>query len=115
MTEQLSIFDIIGATEPLLGTWFEEYPDAEPVPWEEVRNSVGKVLLVDVSTESHIWLKAVRILRSEYHDVASLLGLPPRFCWSVWWDDGGRQHGCYTGDYWPKEADRKFYRWEDMR
>ena len=113
-TKQLSIFDIMGATEPMLGTWFEEYPGA-PVPWDEIyNNGVGKVFLVDVSTESHIWLKAVRILRTIYNDQGTPLGLPPHWVRSVVWNDGGKQNGFYTGDYWPDEANHKFYKWEDM-
>lgn len=113
MTEQLSFFDILGATEPPLGTWFEEYPNADPVPWDEVYNNVGKVFLVDVSTESHIWLKAVRIIRAVVHDGALGLGLP-HMVRMVIWDDGSRQHGYYTGDYYPEEANHRFYRWEDL-
>ena len=112
MPEQLSIFDLIPATEPIIGTWFDEYPGGDPVPWDEVFESVGQVFLVDVSTESHIWLKAVRILRAFWYDGNCFYaGLAPHMVRRVVWDDGSKQNGLYTGDYWPDEANRKFYRW----
>lgn len=114
--KQMSIFDVLSVGEPILGTWFEEYP-GDPVPWDEVfSQGVGKVFLVDVSTESHIWLKAVRIIRAFWYDGNCFYaGLAPHMVRRVVWDDGGRQHGMYTGDYWPDEANRRFYRWENLK
>ena len=60
MTGQMSLFDfIIPQVKP--GEWLQESQLGKEITFDEIAQSVGKVIAIDKSTQSHSWYKAVLI------------------------------------------------------
>ena len=76
--DQMSLFD--GELEP--GTYVETH--GAQLSFEELTHMVGKIVILDRSTQSHAWYKAVRILevRADSEGTRNLLFF-----------DGGKQLG----------------------
>ena len=55
MIDQISLFD----EELTPGTWVESH--GRELTFEEITKCVGKIIIMDNSTESHKWFKAVRV------------------------------------------------------
>ncbi len=70
MCEQMNIFDFIEApVRP--GEWLQESRLGEEMTFDEIAQSVGKVIAIDKSTQSHAWYKAVlveKILERDEYD-----------------------------------------------
>lgn len=70
MERQMNLFDFI---EPPIkpGDWLEEEQLGEEMTFDEIAESVGKVIAIDMSTESRAWYKAVcveKILEKDEYD-----------------------------------------------
>lgn len=70
MEGQMNLFDFI---EPPIkpGDWLEENQIGEEMTFDEIAESVGKVIAIDMSTESRAWYKAVcveKILEKDEYD-----------------------------------------------
>lgn len=57
MSDQISLFD--GELTP--GTWVETH--GRELTFDEIAESVGKIIVMDKSTENHKWFQAVRVER----------------------------------------------------
>ena len=57
MSDQIRLFD--GELTP--GTWVETH--GRELTFDEIAKSIGKIIVMDMSTESHKWFKAVRVER----------------------------------------------------
>lgn len=70
MTGQMSLFDfIIPQVKP--GEWLQESQLEKEITFDEIAQSVGKVIAIDKSTQSHAWYKAVlieKILERDEYD-----------------------------------------------
>lgn len=70
MTGQMSLFDfIIPQVKP--GEWLQESQLGKEITFDEIAQSVGKVIAIDKSTQSHAWYKAVlieKILERDEYD-----------------------------------------------
>ena len=70
MCEQMNIFDFIDPpVQP--GEWLREDQLGEEITFDEIAQSVGKVIAIDKSTQSHAWYKAVlveKILERDEYD-----------------------------------------------
>jgi len=70
MEGQMSLFDFIERpVKP--GDWLEENRLGEEMTFDEIAESVGKVIAIDMSTESHAWYEAVcveKILEKDEYD-----------------------------------------------
>ena len=70
MIKQMNIFDFIEApVQP--GEWLQESRLGEEITFDEIAQSVGKVIAIDKSTQSHAWYKAVlveKILERDEYD-----------------------------------------------
>lgn len=70
MTGQMSLFDfIIPQVKP--GEWLQESQLGKEITFDEIARSVGKVIAIDKSTQSHAWYKAVlveKILERDEYD-----------------------------------------------
>lgn len=70
MTGQMSLFDFINPqVKP--GEWLQESQLGKEITFDEVARSVGKVIAIDKSTQSHAWYKAVlveKILERDEYD-----------------------------------------------
>ena len=70
MIKQMNLFDFI---EPPVqpGEWLQESQLGEEMTFDEIAQSVGKVIAIDKSTQSHAWYKAVlveKILERDEYD-----------------------------------------------
>ena len=60
MTGQMSLFDFVDPqVKP--GEWLQESQLGKEITFDEIARSVGKVIAIDKSTQSHTWYKAVLI------------------------------------------------------
>lgn len=70
MTGQMSLFDfIIPQVKP--DEWLQESQLGKEITFDEIAQSVGKVIAIDKSTQSHAWYKAVlieKILERDEYD-----------------------------------------------
>ena len=70
MTGQMSLFDfIIPQVKP--GEWLQESQLGKEITFDEIAQSVGKVIAIDKSTQSHALYKAVlieKILERDEYD-----------------------------------------------
>ena len=57
MAEQTSLFD--GEIEP--GTYVEEY--GKRLSFDDLTHMIGQIVIIDRSTQSHVWHMAVRVLK----------------------------------------------------
>jgi len=57
-TGQMSLFDI-PAEEKNPGEWVTEY--GTEMTFDDIRNSIGQLIVIDLSTQSHEWYKVVRV------------------------------------------------------
>ncbi len=68
--EQMNLFDFIEKpVQP--GEWLQEEQLGEEITFDEIAQSVGKVIAIDMSTQSHAWYKAVlveKILEKDEYD-----------------------------------------------
>ncbi len=69
------------------GQYVEQH--GKELSFEEISCRIGKMVLLDCSTESHTWIKVVRIERIIYAEDGRRLI----------YSDGTKQHG-YVGEYW---------------
>lgn len=83
MGEQMSMFD--GLVEP--GTWLETH--GRELTFDEIVQRGGKLVVMDMSTESHEWFKAVRIERIVYQNGE----------YTLFYYDGTRQRGAVRERY----------------
>lgn len=60
MEGQMNLFDFI-KRQVKPGEWLEENQLGKEMTFDEIAESVGKVIAIDKSTESHAWYKAVRV------------------------------------------------------
>lgn len=62
MNGQISIFDILQEKEPpKAGTWIESDMLGEQMTFDEIAESIGKLIVMDLSTVSHAWYKVVLV------------------------------------------------------
>lgn len=70
MTGQMSLFDFVDPqVKP--GEWLQESQLGKEITFDEIARSVGKVIAIDKSTQSHTWYKAVlieKILERDEYD-----------------------------------------------
>ena len=55
VTEQLSFF----APETVPGTYVTSY--GAPICFDDLQNYIGRIVIMDCSTQSHKWYKAIRV------------------------------------------------------
>ena len=103
MCEQMNIFDFIEApVRP--GEWLQESRLGEEMTFDEIAQSVGKVIAIDKSTQSHAWYKAVlveKILERDEYD-----GIYRRLIYY----DGAKQRGYISEMYFQVEGSRSYQR-----
>ena len=70
MTGQMSLFDFVDPqVKP--GEWLQESQLGKEITFDEIARSVGTVIAIDKSTQSHAWYKAVlveKILERDEYD-----------------------------------------------
>lgn len=103
MIKQMNIFDFI---EPPVkpGEWLQKSQLGEEMTFDEIAQSVGKVIAIDKSTQSHAWYKAVlveKILERDEYD-----GIYRRLIYY----DGVKQRGVISEMYFQVEGSRSYQR-----
>ena len=103
MIKQMNLFDFI---EPPVqqGEWLQESQLGEEMTFDEIAQSVGKVIAIDKSTQSHAWYKAVlveKILERDEYD-----GIYRRLIYY----DGAKQRGYISEMYFQVEGSRSYQR-----
>lgn len=103
MIKQMNLFDFI---EPPVqpGEWLQESQLGEEMTFDEIAQSVGKVIAIDKSTQSHAWYKAVlveKILERDEYD-----GKYRRLIYY----DGVKQRGYISEMYFQVEGSRSYQR-----
>lgn len=63
---QMNIFDFLEQKKP--GDWVEEEWLGKEISFDEIAESVGELIVLDKSTESHAWYKVVRVEKIIPHE-----------------------------------------------
>jgi len=79
--------NLLQSTRLKPGQYVEQH--GKELSFDELSTRIGELVLCDCSTESHEWIKAVRVERIIYGETARRLI----------YSDGRKQHG-YVGEYW---------------
>ena len=85
--DQLSLFDMLDEPEP--GQWVTAI--GPEISFDDICNRVGQIIILDKSTESHKWYKAVRVERIIWNDDSN--------CRRLIYYDGARQRGLVNEYY----------------
>ena len=103
MTGQMSLFDFVDPqVKP--GEWLQESQLGKEITFDEIARSVGKVIAIDKSTQSHAWYKAVlveKILERDEYD--------GRYRRLIYYD-GTKQRGYISEMYFQVEGSRSYQR-----
>ena len=103
MCKQMNLFDFI---EPPVqpGEWLQEDRLGEEITFDDIAQSVGKVIAIDKSTQSHAGYKAVlveKILERDEYDGR---------CRRLIYYDGTKQRGYISEMYFQVEGSRSYQR-----